>query len=103
MAALSEQELDALVEEAIVDAYDEDEQRSGFRVMIEDNLNLPFLTTVLGVEVTVTAIVDAPGTGIAAVCRMGAFEQLIGVLDVPLPSPLPAGAEWIEAYRHWAR
>ncbi len=102
MAGLSRRELDALVEEAIVDAYDEDEQRSGFRVMIEDNLNLPFLTTVLGVEVTVTGIVDAPGTGIAALCRKGAIEQRIGVLDLPLPSPPAAGAEWIEAYRHWA-
>jgi len=23
-------------------------------------------------------------------------------LDLPLPSPPPAGAEWIAAYRHWA-
>jgi hypothetical protein len=29
-------------------------------------------------------------------------EQAIGILDLPLPAPPPAGAEWIEAYRHWA-
>jgi len=38
---LSEEELDALVEEATIDAYGDDEQLSGFAVMIEDNLPLP--------------------------------------------------------------
>ncbi len=23
------------------------------------------------------------------------------VSDLPLPTPPPSGAEWIEAYRHW--
>jgi hypothetical protein len=35
---LSDEELDALVEEATVDAYGDDEQLTGFAVMIEDNL-----------------------------------------------------------------
>jgi hypothetical protein len=43
---LSEEELDALVEEATVDAYN-DEELGGFAVMIEDNLEMPFETTVL--------------------------------------------------------
>ena len=30
-------------------------------------------------------------------------RQAIDVLDLPLPEPLPKGAEWIAAYRHWAR
>jgi hypothetical protein len=25
----------------------------------------------------------------------------IRVVDLPLPAPPPAGAEWIEAYRRW--
>ena len=45
MLELSEKELDALVEEATVDAYNEEEQLSGFAVMIEDNLEIPFETT----------------------------------------------------------
>lgn len=52
MGTSSRRELDALVAEAVIDAYDE-------------------------------------------------FEQRIGVLDLPLPTPPPAGAQWIEAYRHW--
>ena len=56
MPELSEEELDALVEEATVDAYDDEEQLGGFAVMIEDNLEMPFETTGLGVMVTVNGI-----------------------------------------------
>lgn len=41
-------ELDALVADATVDCYDEDEHASGLYNMIEDNLALPFQTRVLG-------------------------------------------------------
>jgi len=40
---------------------------------------------------------------IVALCRRGCGRQRISILDLPLPRPNPAGAEWIEAYRHWAR
>jgi hypothetical protein len=29
-------------------------------------------------------------------------KQAIGLTDLPLPQPIPPGAEWIEAYRHWS-
>ena len=31
----------------------------------------------------------------------GRQHQAIPILDLALPSPPPAGAEWIQAYRHW--
>lgn len=100
---MSTAELDALVAEATVDCHDEDEQASGLFTMIVDNLALPFATMVLGVEVTV-GDVDLTGRGeIVAICRRGRVEQAIGILDLPLPDPPPEGAEWIEAYRRWAR
>ena len=46
MAELSKADLDELVEEAIVDAYGEDEQLAGFYTVIEENLVLPFTTMV---------------------------------------------------------
>lgn len=98
---MSEQELDALAEEAIVDAYNEYEQTSGFAVMIGDNVGFPFETVVLGVEVSVIGVEEGDGPSIMAVCRRGDQRQLIGILDLPMPSPPPARAEWIDAYRHW--
>jgi hypothetical protein len=35
-------------------------------------------------------------------CSRGAFEQVIDILDLPLPTPPPDGVEWIEAYQLWA-
>ena len=94
--------LDALVEEATVDYYDETEQAVGLVTMIEDHLELPFQTRVLGLEVAVVAVEQDDDGSAVAVCRRGRETQRISLLDLPLPSPPPKGAEWIAAYRHWA-
>jgi hypothetical protein len=99
---LSEEELDALVEEATVDAYNDEEQLGGFAVMMEDNLEMPFETTVLGVMVTVKGVTQTE-SGIVADCVRDGQHQAISILHLPLPEPPPKGAEWIAAYRHWAR
>ncbi|MGH9364369.1 MAG: hypothetical protein ACRD1B_03765 [Thermoanaerobaculia bacterium] len=39
---------------------------------------------------------------IVAICRRFGKRQAIPILDLPLPTPRPVGAEWIEAYRRWA-
>jgi hypothetical protein len=101
VAELSEAELDDLVEQAIVDAYGDDEQMVGLYTMINDNLALPFRTTVLGVEVSVEKV-DVTDSGIGAICVRGADRQAIPILDLPLPVPPPPGSEWIAAYRRWA-
>jgi hypothetical protein len=98
---LSKARLDELVEEAIVDCYDESEQAGGLYTMIEDNLAFPFATTVLGVAVTVERVQLTPRDEIVAVCRRAGIRQTVPLLDLPLPSPRPAGSEWIAAYRHW--
>jgi hypothetical protein len=38
---------------------------------------------------------------IVAVCKRGRDRQSVPILNLPLPTPLPDGAEWIEAYRRW--
>lgn len=94
--------LDALVEEAIVDCYDESEQAMGLFAMLEQHLKLPFVTRVLGVEVTVEEIDVTDRDEIVAICERDGERQSIRLADLPLPEPPPEGAEWIEAYRHWA-
>jgi hypothetical protein len=46
--------------------------------------------------------VDPTASGIVAICARGKQRQAIGLLDLPLPTPAPSGAQWIEAYGHWA-
>jgi len=71
--------------------------------MMENDLAMPFSTQVLGVEVTVEGIDMTDTDEIVAVCKRGGKRQQIAILDLPLPSPPPKGAEWIAAYRHWRK
>lgn len=103
MGKLSKQQLDAMVEEATVDAYGDDEQTGGFCVMLEDNLALPFETVLLGVTVAVVGFEQTSELHIAAMCRRGKEKLRVDILDLPLPSPAPEGAEWIEAFRYWSK
>ena len=100
MASKRTAALEAMIEEATVDAYNDDEQLTGLYTMIEGNLALPFTTTILGVEVTVKNV-DLAADTIVAICTRGPDRQRIDILDLPLPTPPPDGAEWIDAYRHW--
>ena len=94
--------LDRLIEEAVVDAYNESEQRTAFYTVLEENLDLPFKTEVLGVEVTVERVDLTDAEEIVAICARGRKRQAIPILELPLPVPRPRGWEWIEAYRRWA-
>lgn len=91
----------AMIEEAIVDAYDESEQTMGWFTMFDEHLAVPFAATVLGVPVTVERVDLNTSGHVVAICRRGRHRQALPILDLPLPTPPPEGAEWIEAYRHW--
>lgn len=100
---LTKHRLDELVEEAIIDAYGESEQRGGLLTMIQENLACPFVTEILGTLAPVERVDLNDADEIVAVRRRARQRQLIPILNLPLPSPRPAGWEWIEPYRHWAR
>ena len=95
--------LEKLIEEATVDCYNESEEVTGIFTMLEENLAVPFATTMLGVKVTVERVDLNKADEIVAICRRGREMQRVPVIDLPLPEPKPKGAEWIDAYRRWAR
>ena len=97
----SDARLDALIEEATVDCYNEEEQVTGLFTMLEGNLAVPFQTSVLGVSVTVASVDLTDNNEIVAICQRDGLRQAIPILDLPLPAPAPDGAEWIDAYRRW--
>ncbi|SRR5712691_5744027 len=101
--AVSTRRLDKLIEQATVDCYNDSEQIAGFHTMVEENLDLPFKTRVLGVDVRVKGVELTETQEIVAICTRGRIRQAIPLVRLPLPRPLPRGAEWIEAYRRWAR
>ena len=101
--AISAAELDAMIEEATVDCYNESEQATGLFTMLEEHLRTPFETSVLGVTVCIEGVDLSEDDSIVAVCVRDQSCQTIPILDLPLPEPAPAGAEWIVAYRRWLR
>ena len=100
---LSEARLAEMIEEATVDAHGQSEQVTGWLTMIDEYLELPFETTVLGIPVTVERVDLNRSEQIVAICRRGRERQALPILDVPLPTPPPEGAEWIEAARQEVR
>ena len=103
LPSFSRAKIEALIEEAVVDAYGDEEQTGGFFTMIEEHLALPFSVRILGVEAVVEKVDMTRDGRIVAVCRHDGVKQRIEILDLPLPKPAPAGAEWIAAYSYWRR
>lgn len=71
--------LDALIEEAIVDAYTEAEQTVGFHATIEQHLALPFETVVLGAPVTAKKVDVTAAGGLVVICYRGRERQAIPI------------------------
>ena len=82
--SMSKKQLAALVEEATVDCYNESEAVCGFYTMIEDHLEVPFATVVLGVDVEVDACrVDAAGGDRCRLCARQAAPADPGLRSAP--------------------
>ncbi len=94
LPSLSKARLKELIEQAIVDAYGEEEQAGGFFTMIEEHLALPFAVEVLGVDADVEKVDMLLDGQIVAICRRGKTRQKIPILDLPLPTPATSGMRW---------
>ena len=68
---ISKARLKEMIEQATVDAYNESEQITGWFTVIDENLAVPFETTVLGVPVTVERLNLNRSEQIVAVCKRG--------------------------------
>lgn len=94
--------LQALIEEATVDCYGEEEQNMGMMTMVEENVVCPFPAKVIGEDVEVTALEShRQGFGVNAVCRYKGKEYRIDITSLEWPKVKPEGYEWIEAYQAW--
>lgn len=93
--------MEAMIQAATTDCYNESEEVTGWFTLIEENIATPFETEVLGVAVTVRRIALNDAGQIVAVCSRGRDRQTLPILDLPLPRPRPEGSEWIAAYRYW--
>jgi uncharacterized Zn finger protein len=99
----SQERLEALIEEATIDAHGEGQQAVGLYTMICEHLILPFKTKILGRDADVVDIEMDDDDRLLAVCKIGRRRQRIDLVNIDLPAKRPAGAAWIVAYRMWSR
>jgi len=96
-------DLDHLIEEITVDAYNDDEKLWAFRQAFEDNVALPSDGFVIGEPVSVIEI-DYDGNerrGLTARCRReDGSEHVVAASEVMLPQS-SRGTRHLAAYRKW--
>ncbi|HUD44552.1 MAG TPA: calcium-binding protein [Patescibacteria group bacterium] len=100
--SLTDDQLEALIEEATVDTYDEYEARVGFLTMIQDNVTVPFQATLNGEAVTVSGI-DGNDRVIKALIKENSKSIPVDILDLEINTSLVSRSEWIVAYYKWER
>lgn len=93
--------LDAMIEEATVDCYNDSERATGFYTMLAEHLAVPFQARFRDFELDVIGVDLSENDQIMAICVGGGVRHSNSILDLTLPAPPPAGAEWIDAYRRW--
>jgi len=98
------EDIDAVLEEVLVDAYGDDEQLWAFRQVFEDEATFPFPARVVGSPVEVVAV-DYHGDerrGLVAVCRRGGELHTVSLLDVAPGEMAARTAALLSAYRRWS-
>jgi hypothetical protein len=98
-----ERDLDALVEEILVDSYGDDEQMTSFECAFEELDTLPGATVVgEAVEVDQVSYDGDERRGLRAHCRRNGRDYAVSLLDVTFP-PESDAARLVAAYRRWLR
>ena len=93
--------LDRLIDEIIVDAYDEDEQLMGFENAFDEEADFPCPGTVVGEEVEVLSVwVKDHRRELIATCKRGGKKYDVALLDTDVRGNA-ATSRLIAAYRRW--
>ncbi len=101
---MDKERLEALLSEATVDCYGEDEEFMGVLYTLEEHLNFPLNARALGEPVEVVGLDDHRSDlrrGIIARVRKGGKEYGVALAELEFVDPDPASAEWLEVYRYW--
>ncbi|MDR0902521.1 MAG: hypothetical protein LBM92_07100 [Opitutaceae bacterium] len=97
----SKDKLQTMVAEATANCYNVSEKITGFYTMIDEYLEVPCEVRIGGVPMILEKIKVTENDTVEAVCASGRHRQSTSVLDLEFVAPLPAGYEWVEAYRLW--
>lgn len=96
---LTEDKLDLMIEEAIVDCHDDEECLLGFWNMLDENLEFPFPAKLIGEKVTITDMTEE-NEQIKVITTRNGKKYTVNIVDIEFDDSIK-GAEWIKAYKLW--
>jgi hypothetical protein len=100
----SKEELDRMIEDAVVDCYDEEEVFMGILYTLEGGMSFPFKAKALGETVEVIGIdtgVSSRGRGVIATVRKQGREYSMGLAELEIEPDDTENAKWLEMYHYW--
>ena len=101
-----EERLQALIDEATIDCYDEEEQFWGMLAVLDSELNFPLAGTLIGEQL---ALIGTDGNASSShrgiVARVLYKDQVysVSLADLQITGADSRSAEWVAAYRYWLR
>ncbi len=101
-----EERLQALIDEATVDCYDEEEQFWGILTALGDQLDFPLAATLIGEQVELIGIdgnASSAHRGIVARVLYKDLVYSVSLADLQITDADSRSAEWLAAYRYWLR
>jgi hypothetical protein len=99
-ARQADPDLDSLIEEITIDAYDEDEQLMGFENAF-DEANFPCPGTVVGEDIEVLSATTANNRReLIGICQRNDKRYEIALLDIDIHAD-PTTTRLLAAYRRW--
>ena len=103
--SLDADEIAEALEEATVDAMDDDEQHGGLATMVQEAVVFPFPAKVIGQQVQVVAAEwsDMDSRGVDLIVELDGKRYAIAAQSVELIQPLPEGAVFLAAFLDWKR
>ena len=100
-ARKADSDLDRLIDEITVDAYDQDQQLMGFENAFDEGADFPCPGTVVGEEVEVLSVsVKNHRRELTATCKRGGRKYDVALLDTDVHGD-SATSRLIAAYRRW--
>ena len=101
---MDKERLEALLEEATVDCYGEEEEFTGVVCTLGEQLRFPLKARVVGEVVEVVGIDERRSDlrrGVVVRVRRGEQEYRVGLAELEFADLDPTSAEWLKAYRYW--
>lgn len=100
-ARQADPELDSLIAEITIDAYDEDEALQAFENAFDEDAIFPLPGSVIGEDVEVLSVGQSNGRHeLIATCTRNGHRHDIALLDVTINAD-PSVSRLLAAYRRW--